>query len=125
MDLANLCSVKSGLTPENWSFSDASISCTDGRHRLTHSSKLEIDWHFLLFDSSLVTLVSLVRLVTLFSLVTLVSLTSLITTVILVLSVHVFTQVVVSLVTIGIIYTLHNFQFYLAHLWTDLQSCSK
>ena len=29
----------------------------------------------------------------------------------------------VSLVTIGIICTLHNFQLYLAHLWTDSHSC--
>ena len=29
----------------------------------------------------------------------------------------------VRLVSLVTIYTLHNFQFYLAYIWTDLQSC--
>ena len=50
--------------------------------------------------------------------VTLVSLFSLVTPVNLVIPIR-----LVTLVTLCKICTLHNFQFYLAHLWTDFQSC--
>ena len=71
--------------------------------------------------ASLVTQVSLVNPVSLITLVILASLVSLVTLVNLVIPIRVVT--LVSLVTICIICTLQYFQFYLAHLWTDFQSC--
>ena len=64
---------------------------------------------------SLVTSVCLVTLVCLVTMVCLVTLVYLVTLVCLV--------TLEGLVTICIICTLQNFQFYLAHLWTDFQSC--
>ena len=123
-------------------FRCASTCCTDGLDSLTDSltdSLIETgDCQFIMFDNSpttslvfypkgmicLVSLVIPVSLVTLVSLVIQVSHISLVNNVSLVSPVSLVS--LVSLATLCMILQLallHNFLFYLAHLWTDFQSC--
>ena len=88
-----------------WSYVTDSLS--DRNWILAISHVCQFSNHPSRWNIFLVTLVSLV-----------VSLNTLVTPVSFVIPVR-----VVSLVTICIICTLHNFQFYPAHLWTDFQSC--